>query len=193
MNFMFHSGFGMDTSVECEAAMPQPRMAETTRAPCMAAVRVGGQRKECVMKSKTSLVTALIFGVVGAIYSQNYSVNWHTIDGGGGSSTGGAFSVIGTIGQPDATAAPMAGGPYSLSGGFWTPYVAQSEEAPVLSVTWADAGQATLSWTPDLPGWVLQETSSLTTTNWSDSASGPTNPVSILISGEKRLYRLRGP
>ena len=33
---------------------------------------------------------------------QNYSIDWFTIDGGGGTSTGGVYAVSGTIGQPDA-------------------------------------------------------------------------------------------
>ena len=31
-----------------------------------------------------------------------YSIAWQTIDGGGGTSTGGVHSVSGAIGQPDA-------------------------------------------------------------------------------------------
>ena len=33
-----------------------------------------------------------------------FSIDWHTIDGGGGSSAGENFSLSGTIGQPDASA-----------------------------------------------------------------------------------------
>ncbi|MFN0138315.1 MAG: hypothetical protein ACKVS9_19605 [Phycisphaerae bacterium] len=51
-------------------------------------------------------------------YGQVYDVPWHTIDGGGEMfSTGGAFSVGGTIGQPDAGV--MTGGVFELTGGFW--------------------------------------------------------------------------
>jgi len=46
------------------------------------------------------------------------SINWYTIDGGGGTSTGGSFTISGTIGQPDA-GAPMTGGSFTLTGGFW--------------------------------------------------------------------------
>lgn len=42
-----------------------------------------------------------------------------TIDGGGGSSTGGGFVLTGTIGQPDAGTQSAAGGDYALAGGFW--------------------------------------------------------------------------
>jgi len=48
-----------------------------------------------------------------------YSIPWSTIDGGGAINTsGGAFTLSGTIGQPDAGGA-MTGGAFSLTGGFW--------------------------------------------------------------------------
>ena len=50
--------------------------------------------------------------------AQQYSIDWYKIAGGGGTSTGGTYSVSGTIGQPDASG-PMTGGNYSLTGGFW--------------------------------------------------------------------------
>ncbi|MEZ4647647.1 MAG: FlgD immunoglobulin-like domain containing protein [Candidatus Eisenbacteria bacterium] len=40
-----------------------------------------------------------------------------TVDGGGGRSTGGSFSSIGTAGQADAGV--LAGGTFRLTGGFW--------------------------------------------------------------------------
>lgn len=48
-----------------------------------------------------------------------HEITWHSIDGGGAVfSSGGDWRLGGTIGQPDA-GAPMSGGGYSLSGGFW--------------------------------------------------------------------------
>jgi hypothetical protein len=46
-----------------------------------------------------------------------YSLMWSTVDDGGGTSTGDAYTLSGTIGQPDAGASN--GGAYSLGGGFW--------------------------------------------------------------------------
>jgi hypothetical protein len=43
---------------------------------------------------------------------------WYTIDCGGSVSTGGPFTLVGTIGQPDA-GPPLSGGGYTLLGGFW--------------------------------------------------------------------------
>jgi hypothetical protein len=47
----------------------------------------------------------------------DYELSWRTIDGGGGTSTGGTYIIRGTIGQPDA--AYSEGGSYELLGGFW--------------------------------------------------------------------------
>ena len=47
-----------------------------------------------------------------------YQLTWSTVDGGGAmNSTGGAYSLSGTIGQPDAGAS--SAGAYTLVGGFW--------------------------------------------------------------------------
>lgn len=47
-----------------------------------------------------------------------YDLSWYTIDGGGATiSTGGSYSLGGSIGQPDAGA--LNGGTYQLNGGFW--------------------------------------------------------------------------
>ncbi len=50
----------------------------------------------------------------------SYVLEWSTIDGGGGQSSGGSYSLTGTIGQPDA--AYSAAGAYEVFGGFW-PYL----------------------------------------------------------------------
>jgi hypothetical protein len=50
-----------------------------------------------------------------------FDLAWWTVDGGGGTSAGGSYSVSGTLGQPVAASgvAALSGGPYQLSGGFW--------------------------------------------------------------------------
>jgi len=48
----------------------------------------------------------------------DYDIPWWTVDGGGVAiSSGGSYSLGGTIGQPDAGL--MSGGSYTLEGGFW--------------------------------------------------------------------------
>lgn len=64
--------------------------------------------------------TLLLMGVVTAstTHAQPYEIERYVIAGGGGTSSGGSFSVSGTIGQHDA-GQPMAGGNFELTGGFW--------------------------------------------------------------------------
>jgi len=47
------------------------------------------------------------------------SLDWWTVDGGGGASSGQGYTVEGTTGQPDAGPS-LSGRTYSLTGGYWT-------------------------------------------------------------------------
>lgn len=64
------------------------------------------------------LGTAVFFA---SLAPAQYQIEWSTVDGGGlMPSTGGAYELAGTIGQPDAQVAPlMSGGPFQITGGFW--------------------------------------------------------------------------
>src|ERR1035438_10279088 len=71
-----------------------------------------------IMKRKLVSGMALAFALMAiAARAQNYTVDWFSLDGGGGTSTGGVYTVSGTIGQPDA--GHLSGGSYTLDGGFW--------------------------------------------------------------------------
>ncbi len=48
-----------------------------------------------------------------------YEVAWYTYDGGGGISSSPPYTVMGTIGQPDAGSVNTGTG-LNLTGGFWT-------------------------------------------------------------------------
>jgi len=141
-----------------------------------------------------SFVAAFAFlATVIAAPAQTYSIDWHTIDGGGGTSTGGVYSVSGTVGQPDA-GGPMTNGQYSVTGGFWAlPMAVQTTNAPTLTIAPDAPGNATISWTPNTPGFVLQETLSLSPTNWVNSVSGATNPITLPATLPTKFYRLFKP
>lgn len=58
--------------------------------------------------------------VAAAPQGDPYAIDRYTIDGGGGTSSGGTYQLDGTIGQPDADPLqPSSGGIYEISGGFW--------------------------------------------------------------------------
>ena len=76
------------------------------------------------------LIAFSAFSTISAV-AQDYRIDWHTINGGGGTSSGGPYSLSGTIGQPDA--GTLGGGDYVLEGGFWGVIVAiQQPGAPIL-------------------------------------------------------------
>jgi hypothetical protein len=83
--------------------------------------------------NKLFLGLCCALGLTTGALAQNYSIDWYTMDGGGGISTGGVYSVTGTIGQPDAGAL-MSGGNYTLQGGFWAIKAVQTPGAPLLSI-----------------------------------------------------------
>jgi hypothetical protein len=100
-------------------------------------------------------------------FAQSYSIDWSTIDGGGGTSTNGQFSLSGTIGQPDAGA--MSGGDFMLVGGYWSLIAAvQTSGAPLLSIRVTAPNTVVVSWPSSSTGFVLQTNNNLATTNWNN-------------------------
>jgi hypothetical protein len=77
---------------------------------------------------------ALTVSVAAAQTGGGYDLTWRTIDGGGGSASGGSFTLAGTIGQFDAGV--MSGGSYTLSGGFWGSLTAISSFQVYLPLLW---------------------------------------------------------
>ncbi|MFN2292208.1 MAG: hypothetical protein ACK2UC_13530 [Anaerolineae bacterium] len=60
-----------------------------------------------------------------------YGLTWNTVDGGGYTfSSGGGYTLGGTVGQPDAGL--LAGGTYTLSGGFWASRAAYGIYLPLV-------------------------------------------------------------
>ena len=150
------------------------------------------------MKTKILLCAVAMF-LTTSSRAQQYSIDWFTIDGGGGTSTGGVYSVSGTIGQPDAGV--MNGGAFSLTGGFWGIVSAvQTPGAPLLSVERTN-GAVRVFWPLPATGFVLDEAAVLTgsaTNGWSQVAfpyvSNATQiSVTVAAPAGNRFYRLRQP
>ena len=73
------------------------------------------------MKKFLCLLAVLLIGTMFNLRqarAQDFSIEWHTIDGGGGATSGESFHLNGTIGQHDASQT-ATGGQFSLTGGFW--------------------------------------------------------------------------
>ena len=132
------------------------------------------------------------------LHAQSYSIDWFTIDGGGGTSTGGTYTVSGTIGQHDA-GGPMTGGNYSLTGGFWSLIsVMQTPGLPLLTITLnSQLSTVTVSW-PDTGSYTLLQNSNLaggswTTNGYTTTTSNGTNSITITPPTGNLFFRLKQP
>lgn len=132
-------------------------------------------------------VAGLLLSAIPAL-AQPYTVESFTADGGGGTSSGGAYSVSGTFGQPDAGI--MSGGNFTLVGGFWPGVALDILDGPILAIQ-ALGTDVQLSWTPSLPGFVLETADRPLGSPWTGAPSG--NPVTIVPAGAAKFYRLRKP
>jgi hypothetical protein len=129
--------------------------------------------------------------------AQSYSVDWYKVAGGGGTSTGGTYTVSGTIGQPDASGA-MSGGNYSVTGGYWALVnVVQTPGAPTLNI--GHSGNVVTVYWQNVSGWNLVQNGNLTTpiASWSASSSptltGGTNYLSVTNPSGNVFFRLKNP
>lgn len=153
------------------------------------------------MKIIREVLLVLCLAGVPSLMAQTYSIDWFSIDGGGGTSSGGGYVLSGTVGQPDA--GRMSGGSYSLEGGFWSILAAvQSSEGPRLFIERDTGGGVILSWESPSTGFVLQETSMILgppfSTVWVEVAAEPVvedgrNTVTVAAPAGHRFYRLVRP
>jgi hypothetical protein len=149
------------------------------------------------MNAKKTFLTAglALFATLGL--AQSYSIDWFSVDGGGGTSTGGVYSVSGTIGQPDA--GTMSGGSYSLEGGFWGIISAiQTPDAPLLTIRLTQTNTVVVSWPSPSTGFSLQQNADLNTASWNAPAentsdNGTNKFIIVNPPTGNRFYRLIKP
>ena len=145
------------------------------------------------------LITCSLFlSATGSLHAQNFSIDWFTIDGGGGTITGGVYSLSGTIGQPDAHAQPLTGGTFALTGGFWSLLAVQTPGAPLLTIRLTSPNTALVSWPSTSTGFTLQQNADLNTANWvaapqAVSDNGATKFILVNPPVGNRFYRLFKP
>ena len=102
-----------------------------------------------VAKHNNSLITAFLFvlACTSGAFGQ-FTIDWSTVDGGGGTSTGGPYELRGTIGQPDASLVPHTAdlgdnNYYALSGGYWPAFnicIVDLEDLQKFVMFWLDSG-----------------------------------------------------
>jgi hypothetical protein len=128
--------------------------------------------------------------------NNNFQIIESAISGGGTTlSTGGSFTLSGTIGQP--LVSTSRGEIFTLAAGFWGITVAlQQPDLPPLSVTDALNG-IVLSWPVTSTTALLEQTERLqpsslwTTVSQTPQIVGGQNVVTIPLTGASRFFRLK--
>jgi hypothetical protein len=151
------------------------------------------------MKSFLIPLLAILLSAILAskAHAQSFSIDWFTIAGGGGSSTGSVYTVSGTIGQSAASGAAMAGGNYSLTGGFWAIYAVQTEGAPLLTISRTN-NAVMVFWPATSTNWMLQQNANLSSTNWITAPetimdNGTSKYIIVSQPAGNQFYRLSSP
>lgn len=78
------------------------------------------------------IVPALLLALAShTLIAQDFSIDWHTVDGGGellSETDDQTWQLSGTIGQPDATELiDLSGNGWTLTGGFWAVNIDQTD------------------------------------------------------------------
>ncbi len=141
------------------------------------------------MKPSPVLILPATVGLAAAALT----LDWYTLDGGGGASKNGRYAVVGTIGQADAGI--HSGGSYTVTGGFWAlPELLQTPKGPLLELR--ATGGLHAAWPAPSPGWRLETSTDLLA--WSTVPGSPEvvdgyNLVAITFDAARRYYRLAFP
>ena len=144
-----------------------------------------------------ALMTSAVIMVATNALAQRFTIERSAIDGGGGTSSGGQFTVSGTLGQPDAGPA-MNAGRFSLVGGFWSLFALQTTGGPLLTLSRTPTNTIVVSWPSAATGFRLQQNNDLNIPAWiTPSESVADNGVNkfIVVSppAGNRWYRLINP
>src|SRR5262245_53633301 len=115
------------------------------------------QRRSAVKFLSLTLPFTLLWLGASTLHAQNYAIDWFTIDGGGGVSTGGVFAVSGTVGQPDANLLTLTGPNLSVQGGFWSLDAVPTLGSPRLAIRLTPPNTAQISWPSPSTGFALQQ------------------------------------
>ena len=148
---------------------------------------------------KTLTLSFLAFALSATAYAQS-SIDWFTLDAGGGAHSSANYVVNFTAGQMDVGSTVLNSANYRIIPGFWAlEDLGPATGLPELSI--AESGlNVVLSWPSPSTGFVLQHTDSLNVlpAAWSDtpglvSDNGFIKSLTLPHNLSKRFYRLRRP
>lgn len=145
-------------------------------------------------RTKALIILAGALQITSAIPGQIYRMDLFVLAP-SGISTGGVYSISGTVGQVEA-GGMMSGEAYSLTGGFWNSSSTVEEPAATkLTVQVTGPGVVVVSWPSPSTGLFLEQSSSLSFPDWTAASEtvtddGTTKSIVISPTATHRYYRL---
>ena len=152
------------------------------------------------MKALFQILVAFLAVVVAEEVRAQFALMTSTADGGGTLVSGGAFTVHGTVGQPDAANSAADG--LVLAGGFWPALVDAEASSPLPEVRLnivMSGGQIQVRWPVELTNWVLEAAAELPDGEWdkigtASEVEGTFRYVTLTDKDHPlRYFRLRSP
>jgi hypothetical protein len=151
------------------------------------------------LRLSVSALAAMLFVITSSevLAQSKYALTWVSTGGAIGTTTGAKYSLSRTTGSADADL--MHGSVHTLAGSFWSGTVLASQSGPpLMSIALTPTAAITISWPSASTGWALQQTSSLSTTNWTDVPTPPTDDgtnksVTMPRPAVDKFYRLHRP
>ena len=151
---------------------------------------------------RITLLLCLSWPVLAGLAAEDLSIDWYTVDAGGGTSSAGEFTLSGTVGQPDAYALiPYCSAcGFSILGGYWSQFSEVDQPyGPWLCIQLTSASTLLLSWRAYYQGYVL-ETRSAAAPSWNNVPATPVLvgaeyqvTLTFYPTDESTFFRLRKP
>jgi len=125
--------------------------------------------------------------------SDDFAIDWFSLDCGGGTSADDVYAVSGTIGQPDA--GEVGDAVFAVAGGFWeAAFLSETTIAPTLTIR-LSGNNIILSWSADATGFFLEQNDDVTQPAGWHPVGQPLvvngqNIITVPASGGMAYYRL---
>jgi len=114
--------------------------------------------------------------------ADSLSIDWYTVDGGGGSTSAGEFTISGTVGQPDAGMLMAYCCRLSLFGGYWSQFIDVNQpDGPRLCIRHTSTNTFLLSWPAYYADYLLQKRPAAVP-GWNDIVAFP-----VVVEGENQV------
>ena len=145
------------------------------------------------IKKTSSILLSGLFSIWAVAATAGYDLTRNTISSGGGTSSGGQFSISCTVGQP--VCGLVKAGTVAMDQGFWADAVAvQTVGSPRLTLV-RSGSNVILSWPSSATGFSLQFTTNLNPAAWTSVAqtavlSGTQYQVPVPAALQKQFFRL---